>query len=189
MASEQDRSNRRWLAIGVVFTLFWAVFLALFGPGLPEPSLEGSGTGEPASYDWPLSDLKGQPATLAPFKGRPILLNIWATWCPPCVREMPSIARLAENPRLKGRGIAVVCVSTDDSPESVKAFVEGRSWSMTFLRADRIPPVFLTDGIPATFIIAPDGRIAAKHVGAAEWDKPEVVALLEKLAGEMQRSP
>jgi thiol-disulfide isomerase/thioredoxin len=185
MANAQDRSNRTWLAIGAVLILFWVGFLALFGPGLPEPSLEGSGTGEPASYDWPLRDLNGQPATLASFKGKPVFLNLWSTSCPPCIREMPSIARLAEDPRLRGKGIAFVCVATDPSLESVKAFLEGRPWKMTFFLADSAPPVFLTDGIPATFIIAPDGRIVASQEGPAEWDNPEAVELLERLAGEM----
>jgi hypothetical protein len=53
---------------------------------------------------------------------------------------------------------------------------------MTFLRAEQLPPVFSTEGIPATFLIAPDGRIAAAEVGSAQWDTPEVVRFLEKLA-------
>ncbi len=102
---------------------------------------------------------------------------------------MPSIARLADEPRLKGKGIAFVCVSVDDSTESVRQFVQGQPWHMSFFRADRVPPVFTTEGIPATFIIAPDGRIAASEIGAADWDTPEVIALLEKLAAEAPRSP
>ncbi len=95
---------------------------------------------------------------------------------------MPSIARLAEDPQLRGKGIEFVCVSTDDSSVAVRRFLEGRSWSMTFLRAENIPPVFSTDGIPATFIIAPDGRIAAAQVGSDQWDTPRVVEFLEKIA-------
>jgi hypothetical protein len=60
---------------------------------------------------------------------------------------------------------------------------------MTFLRAEKLPSVFLTDGIPATFIIAPDGRIAATEVGAADWDAPEVVEFLAKLAGPSAAGP
>ena len=60
---------------------------------------------------------------------------------------------------------------------------------MTFFRAEKLPPVFSTDGIPATFIIAPDGRIAASEVGVGRWDTPEVVALLEKLAAEAPTTP
>ncbi len=189
MSTQQDRSNRRWLAIAVIFSLLWVAYLALFGPGLPRPSLEGSGTGEAATYDWPLRDLKDQPATLASFKGNPVFLNIWATWCGPCVREMPSIAHLAQNPRLKEKGVAFVCVSVDDDTETVRRFLEGRSWGMSFFRADGLPPVFMTSGIPATFIIGPDGRVAAQQVGSADWDNPETIALLEKLATESRPAP
>ena len=57
-----------------------------------------------------------------------------------------------------------------------------KKWPMTVLRATELPDVFLTDGIPATFLIAPDGRIAASEVGAARWDDPSVVEFLERLA-------
>ena len=60
---------------------------------------------------------------------------------------------------------------------------------MNFFRSEKLPAVFLTDAIPATFIIAPDGRIAAREVGSARWDTPEVVALLERLASEPARTP
>ena len=185
----QDTSTRTWLAIAVVFVAFWILFLAFFGPRAPKPSLDGSGLSQKASYDWPLRDLKDRPASFERFKGKPVFLNIWATWCGPCVREMPSIARLAEHQRLQGTGVEFVCVSVDDSTERVRDFVKAESWKMSFFRAEKLPPVFATDGIPATFIIAPDGRIAASQIGSSEWDNPEVVALLEKLAAETPRSP
>ncbi len=69
---------------------------------------------KPADYDWSLMDLDGQPVSFAKFKGKTVFLNIWATWCGPCVGEMPSIAKLARNPRLQDKNIEFVCVSTDD---------------------------------------------------------------------------
>jgi thiol-disulfide isomerase/thioredoxin len=185
----RENSTRTWLLIAVAFCGFWAVYLAFFGPRPRAPSLKSSGMSEPASYDWTLLDLQDQPVSFARFKGKPVFLNIWATWCGPCVKEMPSIASLADDPRLQGKEIAFVCVSIDESTEPVRGFLEGRSWHMSFFRAEKVPPVFLTDGIPATFIIAPDGRIAASEVGSARWDTPEVVALLEKLSAESPRKP
>lgn len=189
MATSKKQSERKWLAIAILFSLVWVLYLTFLGPKPSKPSLEDSGTGEPASYAWSFFDLEDQPSTFEPFKGKVVFLNIWATWCGPCVEEMPSIARLAEEPRLKGRGIAFVCASIDQTSEDVRRFLAGRSWSMTFFRAETIPPVFLTDGIPATFIIAPDGRIAAKQIGSARWDSPEVIAFLEKLAAEGPGGP
>ena len=133
MGEHRDDSGRKWLAIAVIFVAFWVLYLAFFGPKGRRPSLEGTALADPASFDWTLRDLKDQPATFAKFKGKPVFLNIWATWCGPCVREMPSIARLADEPRLKGKGIAFVCVSVDNSTEAVRQFVEGRSWHDDFL--------------------------------------------------------
>jgi thiol-disulfide isomerase/thioredoxin len=178
-----------WVLVAVAFCVFWALYLMLFGPGPRAPKLEASGKGEPASYDWTLLDLEDKPVSFARFQGQPVFLNIWATWCGPCVREMPSIARLADDPRLKGKGIAFVCVSTDEASAVVRRFLEGRSWHMSFFRAEAVPAAFYSDGIPATFIIAPDGRIAASEVGAAQWDTPEIVALLEKLAAATPKAP
>jgi thiol-disulfide isomerase/thioredoxin len=184
MSSSNDRTVRLWLGIAILFTILWALGLVFFGPRPPEPSLEGSGTGEPASYAWTFLDLQDRPATFSQFKGKVVFLNIWATWCGPCVKEMPSIARLADEPRLKEKGIAFVCVSIDDTGDAVRGFLEGHPWSMRFFRAETIPPVFLTEGIPATFILAADGRIVAKQVGSARWDGPDTIGLLEKLAAE-----
>lgn len=184
MSGTSESTTRTWLIIAIVFCVFWFFYLALFGPTAPKPTLEGTGNGEPANFSWTFNDLDDRPVKLERFKGKTIFLNMWATWCPPCVREMPSIARLAEEPKLQGKDIAFVCVSSDERSEDVRRYLEGRSWKMQFFRAESLPRVFLTDGIPATFIIAPDGRIAAKQVGEAKWDAPETIALLEKLAAE-----
>jgi thiol-disulfide isomerase/thioredoxin len=184
-----DGTRRTWVLIAVAFCVFWAFYLTLFGPRPRAPKLELSGNGERASYDWTILDLADRPVSFAQFKGKPVFLNIWATWCGPCVQEMPSIARLADEPRLKDKGIAFVCVSTDESSVEVRRFLEGRSWHMSFFRTEQVPSAFYTDGIPATFIIAADGRIAAAEVGSAQWDRPEVVAILEKLAGEASKAP
>jgi thiol-disulfide isomerase/thioredoxin len=186
MDSPRNGSARNWLLIAAGFCVFWAVYLSLFGPRRPRLG-DGAG-GEPASYNWTLRDLQDKPTSFEQFKGKPVFLNVWATWCGPCVREMPSIARLAETPSLRDKGIAFVCVSVDDSTEKVRRFVEGRGWQMSFFRAESTPPVFSTDGIPATFIIAPDGRVVTSEVGAAEWDSPETIALLEKLAAEAPKA-
>jgi thiol-disulfide isomerase/thioredoxin len=172
---------RTWLLIGLGFLVFWVSYLAILSPRRPK-LLENSGMSQPAAYDWTLLDLNDAPVPFTRFKGKTVFLNVWATWCGPCVREMPTIARLAQDPRLQGKGVEFVCVSTDDSSDAMRRFLQGRSWTMTFLRAEKLPPVFLTEGIPATFLIAPDGRIAAAEVGAAEWDQPDVVGFLEKIA-------
>ncbi len=158
--------------------------MAFRGPQLPGhgPALENSAMSQPADYDWSPLDLDGSPVAFSQFRGKPLFLNVWATWCGPCVREMPSIARLAADPRLQGKNIQFVCVSVDQSADEVRRFLAGKNWGMTFLRAERLPAVFHTDGIPATFLIDAKGRIAASEVGSADWSTAEVVAFLDKLA-------
>jgi thiol-disulfide isomerase/thioredoxin len=180
MSDTPPSSSRVWWYLAIGFAVLWMLYLAFLAPGRPG-FLEESAMSEPATFDWPLVDLDEKPVSFAKFKGKTIFLNIWATWCGPCVREMPSIARLANNPKLWGKNIEFVCVSVDDSTQEVRAFLEGTDWAMNFLRADNLPSVFATDGIPATFLIAGDGRIAAREVGATDWNQPRVVAFLEKL--------
>ncbi len=134
MAHPDQSSTRTWLTIAVVFVALWVAYLAIFGPRPPSSSLERSGPGEKASYDWTILDLKDRPESFARFKGKTVFLNVWATWCPPCVAEMPSIARLAEDPRLAGKGIAFLCVSVNDEAETVRTFLEGKAWKMEFFR-------------------------------------------------------
>jgi len=195
MADTKPRPDRSWLIIALVFLGFWVVYLTFFAPRNRRP-LEDAGIDLPADYNWKLEDLKEQSVPFSRFKGKTVFLNIWATWCGPCVGEMPSIARLAENPRLKGKNIEFVCVSTDDSTAAVVRFVRDKNWPMTVLRSESLPPVFLTEAIPATYIITPGGRIVAAEVGANDWDKAEVVTFLEKAAatkpgpaGESTKSP
>jgi thiol-disulfide isomerase/thioredoxin len=182
MNESKTGAGRIWWIIGLGFVLAWGLILMFAGPrpGLGTPRLADAGGDRMARFDWKLTDLDGAPVDFARYKGRTVFLNIWATWCPPCVAELPAIATLAANPRLKD--VAFVCVSTDESPEVLRRFMRDKEWPMTILRATELPDVFLTDGIPATFLIAPDGRIAASEVGAARWDDPSVVEFLEQLA-------
>jgi len=181
-------TSRTWLYVVVAFALFWMLYLKVFLPGRPN-DLENSGMSEPADYNWTLMDLDGQAVPFAKFKGKTVFLNIWATWCGPCVGEMPSIAKLARDPRLEGKNIEFVCVSTDASALSVRQYLSDKNWTMTILRAESLPAVFSSEGIPATFLISSSGRIAASRVGAADWTEPDVVAFLEKLANEPAAQP
>jgi thiol-disulfide isomerase/thioredoxin len=173
-----DASNvapfRLWIMLGLAFV---ATFLVIRRYAV-SPAVGGK-----ADYTWVLSDLDGKPVMLSTYAGRPIFLNMWATWCGPCQTEMPSIARLASNPKLSK--VAFLCVSIEESPDPVKAFVASKRPPMTMLMASAgVPKIFHTDGIPATFLIAPDGRIVRAENVSQEWDVPDVVTMLEGLARE-----
>jgi thiol-disulfide isomerase/thioredoxin len=181
MTDSTTSSQRTWLLIAIVFIGFWIAYLSFFAPRNRRP-LEGTGIDQPAEYSWILEDLDERQVPFSRFQGKTVFLNIWATWCGPCVREMPSIARLAARETFKDKNIAFVCVSVDDATETVRQFVRDKNWPMTVLHASARPPVFQTEGIPATFVISPAGRIVAAEVGSTDWDQPDVVAFLEKTA-------
>ena len=170
-------SARLWIMMGLAFVSTFLMVRRF--TATPATTSKGG----QADYGWVLTDLDGKPVKLSAYAGRPIFLNVWATWCPPCQEEMPSIARLAANPKLAG--VAFLCISTEESPDPVKAFVASKKPPMTMLMAGGpAPKVFNTEGIPATFVIAPNGRIVRAVVGATEWDQPEVVTMLGELARE-----
>jgi thiol-disulfide isomerase/thioredoxin len=187
--AETPRTDDRRVLWGIIFALVaaWSAYLIVFGPKagsgpLPAAALRPPFGPKRAEFRWTLLNLEGRPVELSNYRGRTIFLNIWATWCPPCVAEMPSIESLAANARLKD--VAFLCVAADE-PGAVRAFVERRKLTTPVLVAgENIPEPFLTEGIPATFIIAPDGRVVVEQVGAAQWDAPKVVDYLESLTSQ-----
>src|SRR3982751_4985137 len=140
-------SRRTWWIMGLGLALAWIVYLIVWGPQgssgeLLPPRLEGRHPGGArADYAWTLVDLDGTPVEFARYRGRAVFLNVWATWCPPCVAELPAIAHLAANPAL--RDVAFVCVSTDDDLESVRRFVRQQSLKLPVAWGARtLPGVF-----------------------------------------------
>jgi thiol-disulfide isomerase/thioredoxin len=143
---------------------------------LPAPPLPANAT---ADYEWSVRTLDDQPVEMASFKGKIVFLNFWATWCGPCVAEMASIQRLWE--LTKDDGAAFV-VASNEEPGKISAFLEKRRLTLPVYRMKGEPPAaFQTTGIPATFILSPDGRILLKHIGAAQWDHPDAVTFLRGL--------
>ena len=113
------------------------------------------------------------------LKGRTVFLNYWATWCGPCREEMPSIQRL--HAKTRDLGVVFLLVS-DEERDTISAYARRNALSVPLFRATgRQPAAYRTDGIPATFILSPDGRIVFSHVGAARWDDERAIAFLKGL--------
>jgi thiol-disulfide isomerase/thioredoxin len=157
------------------------------GKNLPggEKILEGSLEASPlppavlANYDWTVQSLDGQDFKMTEVKGKVVFLNFWATWCPPCVAEMPSIQQLHE--KLKDEGVVFVCISNEETSK-VSRFVREKGLTFpVYIMQGTPPPVFKTRGIPTTFILSPDGKIAFKHVGSAKWDDDKSIDFIKGL--------
>jgi thiol-disulfide isomerase/thioredoxin len=125
-------------------------------------------------------DANSQPRTLADFSGKIVLLNIWATWCAPCRKEMPTLDRLQAE--LGGPDFEVVALSVDrKGPEVVRRFYDEIGIKHLALNIDTSSKAMFTlgaFGLPLTLLIDRQGREVGRVVGPAEWDSPEMVAFI-----------
>jgi thiol-disulfide isomerase/thioredoxin len=131
----------------------------------------------------PFGDEYGTSTTIDAFKGKIVILNFWATWCAPCIKEMPSLERLAA--RLSAEKFAVIAVSQDKGGASIaKPFLDRigvRSLPLYVDPNGRLSRDLSVRGLPTTVVIAGDGTVVGKLEGAAEWDANDVVAYLISL--------
>ena len=147
----------------------------------------------PASTARPSTARPGPAAGVAKgidaYAGDVVLLNIWATWCGPCLVEMPSMQRLQQ--RLGAQGLQIVAVSVDDPGMEAKiaAFVAELNLTFTILHdaPGEIRQIYQTTGVPETFIIGRDGLIRRRIIGADDWSSEANVAFLERLLAEPRR--
>ena len=129
-----------------------------------------TGTTAPA---FRLPRLGGQDIDLGAFRGRVVVVNFWATWCPPCVQEMPSLERLHR--ALGPEGLAVLGVSADEDGGVLEGFIRDKGITFPVLRdpGGRVAATaYHTTGYPETFVIDPSGLLVEIYVGPAEWDTP-----------------
>jgi peroxiredoxin len=130
-----------------------------------------------------LEDIFGNSVSLSQFRGKIVFLNFWATWCPTCVVEMPSMEKLHR--RLQDRDFVMVAVNLQEGEAQVKTFFEKFELSFAALldTSGEVASGLAVRALPTTFVLGKDGRILAMALGAREWDNPSSFELFEFLAG------
>jgi len=131
-----------------------------------------------ADYDWKLYDLNGRIFNFRQYEGKVVLVNFWATWCAPCIAEMPSLVSLYE---AYSDQVQFVFLASDDS-DNVTTYLAKTQYELpVFFSASQRPQEFSSNKLPTTYLIDRNGQIVVNKTGAADWDSAKVTALLDKL--------
>lgn len=180
-------------AAGVAFAATLGLNAVLVPPELPPPPPPAA-TARPALGVWQPAAVPGTPVALdfadgtgasrsiADWRGRVVLVNLWATWCAPCVEEMPALDRIAA--RLGGADFEVVAIAVDRQGAAVvRPFLEKLGLSRLELYLDPTNAVvraLAAPGLPVSVVLDREGREIGRVLGAAEWDSPEFEAILRR---------
>jgi thiol-disulfide isomerase/thioredoxin len=181
----------RWLkeasvgfALVAVFAVGISVAVQRFGGGVERArsaaqadALDGS---LPVPFNLPARG--GGQVDLSALRGKPVLVNFWATWCPPCREEMPSLTRLTQS--FEGQTLEVVAVSVDDGWEPIEKFLAGQKSSFPFRIAwdegAKISRAWGSTRFPESYLLDAEGKLRLKFVGPRNWMDPNVATLLEQ---------
>jgi cytochrome c biogenesis protein CcmG, thiol:disulfide interchange protein DsbE len=161
-------------AFGLSISLLLALVFALVSCRASEPAAIGT-----TAPDFTVSD--GQKTvTLSQLRGKPVLLNFWATWCPPCVEEVPSLVALQ---RQVGDRVTILAVSMDQDEAAYKSFTAKNMPGMLTIRdpEHKSSSIYGTFAYPESFLIGRDGKIQRKFIGAVNWTSPEMIDFFKKL--------
>lgn len=131
-----------------------------------------------SDYDWNLRSLNGETVNFSNSKGKVVIVNFWATWCPPCVAEMPSMQSLYD----KYNSTVDFYFVTNDDPQRVVRFLDDNDYDLpVFFESGPASEVLIARSLPTTFLISKQGEIMIRKTGAANWDSEIVNSLIRNL--------
>ncbi|MDO6605394.1 TlpA family protein disulfide reductase [Arenibacter palladensis] len=133
------------------------------------------------SYQWKLTDLENRPFDFEAQRGKVILVNFWATWCPPCVAEMPSMQKLYDD---YGEKVTFMFVTSDDR-QKVENFLKRKNLNLpVYYPVSETPETLKSKLLPTTYIINSKGEIVVAETGAADWNSSKTRALIDDLVSQ-----
>jgi peroxiredoxin len=146
-----------------------------FNPVPPDTSIGSS------APDFTLEDISGKKVSLSSFKGKPVLLNFWATWCPYCRRERPHLNTLYND--YKDKGLIILSVSTDQSVTKVREFLKNTPADFIVLSDSNgtASSIYSVGGLPTSYLISREGIIKQRFMGFREWSDPGSKMVIDKL--------
>lgn len=137
-----------------------------------------------ADYEMSLIDPQGKLLELKELKGKTIFMNYWATWCPPCVAEMPSINSLREKVK-DDPNIVFLMISVDREMSTATRWIKRKGFDLPiYMETARTPDIYETGVVPTTFVISPEGKIVVKKANLANYDTKRFRKLLQRLSAE-----
>lgn len=150
-------------------------------PAKPEATGVSKTVEGTAAPDFTVKDLDGKDVTLSSLKGQVVLVNFWATWCPPCKEEIPSMIKL--NRAMQGKAFRMLAISIDEGgKEAVNGYFKGSRDLPTYLDNEgKTSQLYGTTGVPETFVVDKQGIIRKKIVGGMDWSTPDVIAYMDEL--------
>jgi cytochrome c biogenesis protein CcmG/thiol:disulfide interchange protein DsbE len=131
--------------------------------------------------DFTLNDVSDKPVKLSDFKGKVVVLNFWATWCRPCIEELPSLQRFHD--RFAAQNVVVLAVSEDEDAKAYQQFLKKEGVRFPTVRdpEGKVSQSYGTFKLPETYFIDRQGRVVRKIIGAANWMDPELILFMEQL--------
>jgi thiol-disulfide isomerase/thioredoxin len=152
------------------------LYTGLFQPDTKESIIHGNR----ADFNMPLLTIEGERTSLKAFEGKTIFINFWATWCPPCIAEMPNIQQLYDD--INDENIVFVMASLDQQPQKAWDFVQRKEFTFPVYSVISKPPVYNSSVIPTTYVISPQGDIMMQHQGMANYNTDDFKAFLKAIS-------
>ncbi len=171
-----NKKRKKYLHIALFFIIFFLAVYILLKPTLRKGDM---------APDFQLPDLNGEIIKLSQFSGKIVFLNFWATWCPPCIEEIPSINELRK--RINRDDFVILAVNIDQTGrDNIKEFIKSKGIEFRVLldpKSSVSAGKYGITGVPETFLIGRDGRIIERYIGPRDWTDEEFVRFFNKILG------
>jgi thiol-disulfide isomerase/thioredoxin len=133
------------------------------------------------AYQWNLKDMDGNRFLLEQHKDKVVFINLWATWCPPCIAEMPDLQKLYNDYKNE----MVFLFISNENPNTIKTFMDKKGYTLpAFVPVTQYPADFETNSIPTSFLISKKGEMVMKKSGVAKWDSQKMRKIVDALISQ-----